>query len=340
MKILVITQKIDKNDTVLGFFHNWLVEISSKFESVEVVCLEKGTFNLPKNITVYSLGKETGVSKLDYIKNFYHYLFLIKGSYDKVFIHMNEEYVLLAGLYWIMKRIPIYLWRNHPDGSIKTRIAVAISTKVFCTSTSSFTARFSKTIIMPAGIDTKMFKPVEGLVRGKYSVCMVGRISPIKHIDIALQAVKILVSKGVQISLNIIGPVLNRDLEYFESLKKYVEANNLSNTISFKDAVTGDKLPSIYSSHEICLNLTDSGSFDKTIVEASSCGAMPLVSNSSLSSFLPIVCITDSLPEEIAQSLQKLFEPKEQVKIQKELRDFVESQSLSELSKKLLLEMQ
>jgi len=84
MKIIIITQKIDKNDTVLGFFHTWLTELSTKFESVEVICLEKGKFDLPKNVTVYSLGKERGVSKISFVKNLYKYLFLIKKIFSKI----------------------------------------------------------------------------------------------------------------------------------------------------------------------------------------------------------------------------------------------------------------
>jgi len=339
MKIIIITQKIDKNDTVLGFFHTWLTELSTKFESVEVICLEKGKFDLPKNVTVYSLGKERGISKISFVKNLYKYLFLISGTYDRVFVHMNEEYVLLAGLYWKLKGIPVYLWRNHPKGSLKTRLAVAMSTKVFCTSKSSFTAKFSKTVIMPAGINTKIFKPVPGVVRQKYSVCMVGRISPVKRIEVALHAIKILSSHGVQVSLSVIGPVATKDLRYFESLKKYVLDNNLSKTISWKEAVSPEKLPEIYSGYEICLNLTPSGSFDKTIVEASACGTVPLVSNSSLSDFLPTICITGTSPDEVAESIQRLLEPKEQVKIQDELKSFIESQSLKELVDRLVVEI-
>ncbi len=339
MKILVFTQKVNKNDKVLGFFHNWLVELSTQFESVEVICLEKGEFDLPKNVTVYSLGKEQGVSKLGLVKNLYHYLFLISGSYEQVFVHMNEEYVLLAGLYWKAKGIPVYLWRNHQMGSLKTRIAIALSRKVFCTSKESFTARFSKTVIMPAGINTKMFHPTPGVVRKKYSVCMVGRVSPIKKVHLALEAIKVLILRGVQVSLSIIGPVLDNDLDYSEKLKKYAQDNNLLNAVSFKDGAPIDKIPEIFSSFEICLNLTPAGSFDKTIVEAAACGAVPLVSNESLKGLLPDICITEDSAEGIATSLQKLLEPKEQVRIQNELKVFVESQSLSELVKKLLLEM-
>ena len=73
MRLLIITQKVNKNDPVLGFFHTWIKELATKFESIEVICLEKGHFDLPQNVTVYSLGKEHGVTRLGYIKNFFRF---------------------------------------------------------------------------------------------------------------------------------------------------------------------------------------------------------------------------------------------------------------------------
>ena len=212
MRLLIFTQKVDRNDSVLGFFHNWIIEIAKKVEEVQIICLEKGEFDFPKNAKVYSLGKEKGVSKLRRIINLYKYLWIIRGSYDKVFVHMNEEYVWLLGLYWRIIGVPVYMWRNHPRGAFLTRVAVLFSTKVFCTSTSSFTARFKKTAIMPAGIDTKIFRVVDGVVRKKYSICMIGRISPVKHIELGLEAFGRLVASGSQASLNIIGSTVERDI--------------------------------------------------------------------------------------------------------------------------------
>jgi glycosyltransferase involved in cell wall biosynthesis len=252
---------------------------------------------------------------------------------------MNQEYVLLAGLYWRLRGIPVYMWRNHPAGSALTRVAVFFSTKVFCTSNQSFTARFKKSVIMPAGIDTNMFRPVTNVVRKKYSVCMVGRLSPVKRPDVALEAVETLISRGVQVSLSIIGPVLDRDIKYAEGLKKFVAEKNLSTVVHFFSGVSPDKLPEVYSSYEICLNLTPAGSFDKTIVESAACGAIPLVVNESLSSMLPVVCITSISKESIASSIERLIDATEQLKIQKDLERFVESQSLSSLVEKLFVEM-
>ena len=220
MKLLIITQKVDKNDPTLGFFHNWITDLAKRTESIKIICLEKGFFNLPQNVVVYSLGKEEGLSKASYIINFFQHLFSIHGQYNKVFVHMNQEYVLLAGLYWKLKRIPVYLWRNHPKGNILTRLAIILSTKVFCTSTGSFTARFKKTIIMPAGIDTAMFKPKEGTIRKKYSVCMVGRVSPVKHVELGLSAINQLVKSSGQISMTVVGSPGYEDAKYYEMLQK------------------------------------------------------------------------------------------------------------------------
>lgn len=335
MRLLVFTQKIDRKDPILGFFHSWVFELSKVCESVEVICLEKGDFDFPRNVTVYSLGKEVGKSRIGYIINLYRYLNIISGSYDSVFVHMNQEYVLLAGLYWKIKNIPVYLWRNHRKGSILTVLAVGLSEKVFCTSTDSFTAKFSKTVIMPVGVDTNVFREKSVLSRKKYSICMWGRISPVKNIHIALDAIRILVSEGIQIYLTIAGPIPNKDFEYAEKLKKYISENNLSSHIDFHGPIEYKDLPDFCSSYELYLNLTESGSFDKTIMEASACGLTPVVANSSLVGVLPSVCITSNNPDNVARSIKILLNPGERAKVQNEIRRSVENQSLDTLIKRL-----
>jgi glycosyltransferase involved in cell wall biosynthesis len=339
MKLLVFTQKVDMKDPVLGFFHSWLLRLSKEAETLSVICLEKGEYDLPNNVSVYSLGKEIGAKKLLYIRNTFKYLRLINGSYDKVFVHMNEEYVLLCGLYWKLKNIPVYLWRNHPNGTFKTFVSVLLSKKVFCTSTESYTARFKKTKIMPAGIDIGLFREVPGVVREKYSIAMVGRISPIKNNHLAIEALSVLIKNGVQASLNFIGPVSNIDQAYFDSLKKYSETIGLKQAVRFIPAVMQTNLPEVYSRYEVILNLTKEGSFDKTIVEAASCRAFPLVSSPSFRNLLPGVCITDPVPENIAFSIKQLLDPTEQIKIQKDLEKFVLSQSLNNLMSKISQEI-
>lgn len=339
MKILIFTQKVDRNDTVLGFFHDWVIRFSQKYSEVNLICLEKGEYDFPKNVKVYSLGKESGGTKFKYILNVYKLLSELEGQYDQVFVHMNQEYVLLAGIYWKVKNIPVYLWRNHPKGTLLTSVAVLLSTKVFCTSVSSFTARYKKTLVMPAGVNTDAFKQDSSVMRKKYSVCMVGRVSPVKNIELALEAINILVKEGTQVSFSVVGDTPEKDRDYHDRLVEYVKNNDLSKMVNFTPGVSPSKLSEVYASFEICLNLTDTGSFDKTIVEATSCGTIPVVSSDSFSSLLPSVCISDKNPQNIAKTLKRLLDATEQLKIQKDLEKFVTSQSLDSLMVKLFNEI-
>lgn len=335
MRLLIYTQKIDKSDTVLGFFHDWVIRMSKVFNEVLVVCLELGDADLPPNVKVYSLGKEKGFSKIKYIFYFYKYLNILSGKYDSVFVHMNQEYVLLGGLYWKIKNIPVYLWRNHKVGGLLTRVSVFLSNKVFYTSTKSFTSKFNNAIQMPVGVNEELFKENSAIIRKKYSICMVGRISFVKHIDIALEAINILIKEGVQVSLSVIGDTGKTDNEYFDILKKYVVENGLEKIVSFRNGVSQSSLPEIYGSYEICINVTEEGSFDKTIVEAAMCGVIPLVSSSSFSGILPDICITNTDPIEMSRKIKNLLEPESQIRIKKDLESFVNSHSLKKLIDRL-----
>lgn len=275
MKLLIITQKVDKNDPILGFFHRWLEEFAKHFEFITVICLGTGEYNLPKNIEVLSLGKEKGTSKIKYLLNFYRYIWQKRSQYSHIFVHMNQEYVLLAGDIWRLMGKKIYLWRNHAKGNFLTYIAVALSHKVFYTSPHSYTARFKKSVKMPAGIDTDFFKPDPNVIREKGSVLFLGRISPVKKVLEFIDRVK---SMGCQAT--IAGPILPEDKEYGEQVLKA-----LTPKIKYIGPVTNEQALKLYQSHETYVNMTPAGSFDKTIFEAAACGMKLEIRNPDLKDF-------------------------------------------------------
>jgi glycosyltransferase involved in cell wall biosynthesis len=224
---------------------------------------------------------------------------------------MNQEYVLLGWKCWKLLGKKIYLWRNHAQGSWLTRLAVLVSNKVFCTSPHSFTARFKKTILMPVGIDTDFFKPDSSVVKKPNSVLFLGRISPVKRV---LEFVEWFSKLEEKFQAKIAGASLERDKEYEKNIKLKVESLKLETRIKFVGAVTQDEALKLYQSHDTYVNMTPTGSMDKTILEAAACETAVKVENSDL----------------------KMFESKKG----EELRDFVvENHSLEQLMNKLKREM-
>lgn len=269
MKLLILTQKVDKNDPVLGFFHRWLEEFIRRFEKLTVICLGKGEHTLPPGIKVLSLGKEECVSKFRYLWRFYKYIWQERKNYNAVFVHMNQEYVLLGWKLWWLFGKKIYLWRNHAKGGFMTRLAVFLSQKVFYTSPSSYTAQFKKAVQMPVGIDTGFFKPNPEILREKDSVLFLGRISPVKKVLEFINWVK-----ETDYRATIAGPILSEDREYGEQVLK-----SLNHKIKYIGPVTNEQARRLYQSHEIYVNKTPAGSFDKTILEAAAAGCKLMVDN-------------------------------------------------------------
>src|SRR3989344_1055796 len=339
MNLLILTQKVNKNDPILGFFHQWIEEFSNRFEKVTVICLEKGEYNLPSNVKVYSLGKESGKSKIKYVKNFFNLILGLNREYDSVFIHMNQEYILLGGFIWKILGKKIYFWRNHLEGGLFTRISVWLSNKVFCTSKTSFTAKFKKTILMPVGIDTDKFSIFNFQFSNKKNkILFLGRMDPIKKPDLLIEALDILNKKNINFVCDFYGDPTPKTGDYFDLIKKKVLGSDLKNKINFYKAVANYETPRIYSEHSIYVNLTPAGSFDKTILEAAACGCLLVVANKSLLGEIDDRMIAKENPNDIAERINfwlKINE-EERKKASEKLQKYVlENHGLNVLMEKL-----
>lgn len=329
MRLLILTQKVDQNDDVLGFFHGWIAEFAKHCEQVTVIALGVGEYDLPNNVRVFSLGKERGASRLKYLLNFYRLIWRERKTYDTVFVHMNQEYVVLGGLLWKLLGKKITMWRNHPLGNVFTRVSAMLSHVVFCTSPYSYTARFSKTISnMPVGIDINIFFD-KGESREPDSILSIGRISPIKNIFGVIEMTHGLKEKGWNGNAYVYGSAPLRDKAYEHNVHR--EARHLSEigVVHFEKSVPFCEVPNIYNKYEVYVNLTKTGSFDKTVFEAMACGMMVLVSNQSFVGKIPDECICrEGDAEDLIQKAQAYFRlsPEKKREIVVRLRSYVETE--------------
>lgn len=340
MKLLILTQKVDINDPILGFFHRWTEEFSKHTEQITVIALGVGEYHLPKNVRVFSLGKEKKRNSLQKLYTFYFLLLTLRKEYDAVFVHMNQEYILFGGIFWKLLGKKITMWRNHSTGNFLTRIAMAFSDKIFCTSKYSFTAHSKKTILMPAGIDTDVFKRDKSVPRVQHSILCLGRIAPVKNIDVLINALLKIDDDGYDFSVSVVGDSIPKDEDYLSVIKNKAKPLLEKGKLEFLAGIPNNKAPEVYSAHEIFVNLTDSGSFDKTILEAMACECLTIVSNQSFAEVVPyrfIFTERDSidLSRKVIDAL--LLKDKEKEHITEGLRKIVSEQhSLALLTKQLI----
>lgn len=299
MKLLICTQAVDKNDPILGFFHRWIEEFAKHFEVIHVICLREGVHTLPKNVHIYSLGKENGESRIKYTSRFYGYLRKLRGTYTHVFIHMNPHYILLGGIYWKLRNTPIFFWRNHAKMNIMTRIAAPFTRRIFYTSPFACTSRYAHAVQMPVGIDHTFFVPKERTHSEKIKILFLGRFSPVKHAEVFVDAGKFL---PLEYEMHMYGDAPKKDEKYYQMLKKRAGEN-----IFFHPAVKNSETPEIYSAHDVYVNLTPKGSMDKTVLEAVSCEVPVIVVNESFQAVVESISFLETMtPEALAQKIMTL----------------------------------
>ena len=326
--LLIITQRVDENDQLLGFFIDWLKRFSEKFRKITVLCLERGKCDLPENIEVISMGKDSGYSKIRQLSTFYFLLSTLK--YDVIFVHMNPIWVVLGGPVWRLSGKKIFFWYTSGGVTAKLKLAEKFADVIFTASKESFRLSSKKVIITGHGIDTGLFKPdssrskaipaevprhepspsnlKDGASRFDLKgikILSVGRLAPVKNYETLIDATKILKDTGLDFSVTMIGEVaLDSDHRYLASLKLKVKNLKLEENFKFIGKVNHKELPEYYQSHDIFVHLSKTGSVDKTLLEAMASGMKVLSSNDSARAFLPAELLFNGFdPAELAAKI-------------------------------------
>jgi len=300
MRILIVTQKIDEQDDVLGFMHGWIAEFAKQAERVTAICLEKGSVNLPNNVSVFSLGKERFIihnskfiilRRAVYAVRFWYYIWSARRNYDAVFVHMNPEYVVLGGIFWKLWGKTVTLWYAHKSVTWHLRLAHFFTDIIFTSTASGFRLPSRKVRVIGQGIDTGKFKSQKEKVKseeGEFRIVTVGRIAQSKDYDTLIDAVEIVKRSGDGgIRVDIIGPTSNvSDEEYLARLKQKVCQKDLSENISFHSAVSNVDLPAVFSKYDLFVNMGRTGSLDKAVAEAMASGLPVLTSNEAFKDVL------------------------------------------------------
>ncbi|MDP4001797.1 MAG: glycosyltransferase family 4 protein [bacterium] len=278
--ILIITQKVNIEDDLLGFFVGWLNQFSKNFDKVFVITLEKGIYDLPANVFVYSLGKEKNNSKIVRFFNFYRYLFKLVPQSIGIFAHMSPIFVIASWPSATIFRKKIVLWYLHRSVTFRLKVAEKLCYKIVTAAKESLKFNSSKIIETGHGISFSDFKTERNWSDNKLKILSVGRISKIKDYEILLESAKILKDKGLEFQVKIIGqPIMVSDFEYQKFLISLQEKLGLKELIEFVGFIPYNYVVEYYKEANLVIGLTPHGGIDKTILEGMASGCLVLTSN-------------------------------------------------------------
>ncbi len=204
-----------------------------------------------------------------------------KHRIDRCFVHMSMEWVYRLKPTFFFLNIPVLLWYAHGSVSWRLRLAHKMSDRVVTSTRSGFRLKSDKLRIIGQGIDTRLFA-LTGKARDKHLILSVGRISRRKKIDTLLAVLKCLneLPGGEHYRLRLVGGTLTRDDQsYLHDIKSLIEQMGLSDRVEFAGHVNRENLPAEYQRAAIQVNVSSTGSMDKTVLEGLACGCPTLTSN-------------------------------------------------------------
>lgn len=297
VRLLICTQAYDSEDRALGFFVGWIEEFAKRFDHIEVLCLRRGKGPIPNNVNVTSLGAPSEaprvVKRVRALMRLVSESWRLRGEYEAVFVHMNQEYVLGAGWLWKLLGKRVYFWRNHYEGSMLTNVAARFAKKVFYTSKHSYTAKFPHAIQMPVGVDVAQYE--QSTARAPRSILWYARIAPSKRLEMFIEALSLLKGHGGTFSASVYGSPLPVDAVYYEEQKR--RASDLGLSVSFHAGLPHRESAKVFGMHEIFVNTSRSGMYDKTIFEAATSGCIVLASSKDLAEEIGNEFYFDDVPE-------------------------------------------
>lgn len=334
MRLIIITQRVDKTSPILGFFTRWLREFAKRCDRVHVITQSAGIYDLPSNVTVHALGKNEGIGKVRQVLRCWKLLWTLRQDYDVAFVHMTPIWVVLNAIIWKLLRKPIYLWYESPGRRWPLKLALRLVKNVFSATPLGTLGRpTKKNIVTRHGIDTEFWQPATE--RDEHLIVAMGRVSPIKRYELILENFAALPETYRLLILG--GPFVENDLPYYKAIERKISDHALFERVSMH-FVTMQQARDVLAKAHMFLHASN-GSLDKSVLQAMASGALTVSCSPSTKGVLPETCqASDELFT--AKTRAVLARPQDHRALRKAMRDIiVQDHDLSRLVERLVCAM-
>ncbi len=348
MRLLLFNLVTDADDPVLGFTTTWINGLAARCEAVDVITMKMGRLAVAPNVQVYSVGKEKGYNEARRAFEFYRILLglLRQNHYEACFAHMMQLFAVMAGPVLKLYHVPVTLWYAHKATGRVLKLAEKLVDHVVTSTPEGFRLPSHKVQIIGQGIDTEQFKPaVSTQTQKPFTLISVGRIAPVKRLEIIIAAIKALREQGLtDLRLILVGEVAAQDVDYEARLRQLVADYHLENAVTFAGGMPYEAVVREYQQADVMVNMSATGSMDKAVLEAMAC-ALPVVTaneafKSLLAAWADLLYIPPESPEVLPVRLKRLaaMPTGERAALGAELRKLVvDNHSMKHLTDQLMM---
>ena len=289
MRILMLTQKIDRDDDMLGFTHDWAEALAARVERLDVLALEVGRHSLPANVHVRSMGKGDGASRPRLLAGFYRGLLGSIRDVDVIFVHMIPLYVVLAAPLAALYRRPITLWYTHRNRGVLLRVAARLTRHIATAHPSTFPLPDPKVRALGHGIKLASYQPSAELPPDPPVIVSLSRLSPIKRHETLIKAAALLRDRHGDPPARFViagGRPGDNPSDYENSLRAEIQRLRLEGYVSLWGAIPADGVAAVFRDASVALNASPPGLFDKAALESMLCAVPTIVANPAFDDLL------------------------------------------------------
>ncbi len=317
-----MNHEMDRLSRTMAWSQHIVNLLSEKCESVAVMTSRVGQYDPPGNVHIeiiprwpWGIPRRLGSM---WLVNFQACRVARRYRVEACFLHMAAAWAYYLRPCFSLLKLPVLAWYAHGTVSDELRRAHGAATRIVTSTPEGFRLPSNKVQVIGQGVDTDTFT-LQPLAANRQDIIAVARISPRKRIELLIEVMSQLraMPSGQEIRLKLIGTTITTDDQYYElELRERVWGMGLHDQIEFVGFVPLPYIPTYYRTAFLHLNVSKTGSMDKTVVESLACGCPVLTSNEAFFEMLhdnPEFLIHDEQPEAIARQILALYARRDEI---------------------------
>lgn len=320
MRLLVVNFEMDEDSGVLAWQADVVRALARRCEFVFVLTQKLGRFEAPENVTIVTVPvRPFGVPQRlggRWLMNPMISRICRDHRIDACFVHMAMEWVYILAPALRRRGVPVLFWYAHGTVSLRLRLAHFLARGVVTSTPEGFRLKSRKLSVIGQGVDADLFS-IPARHGERNDLIYVGRLSRRKRIELLVETMDALrtMAPDRMIRLQLVGPLLTPDDHVYEGeIRSLVALKGLGDRVVFRGFVKQREIPRLYEDVFLHVNVSRTGSMDKTVVEALSSGCPVLTSNEAFFGLLsghPELVLRSDEPAAIAATILRLHEQRD-----------------------------